>query len=191
MSDYLFGRRGSRDLVGIGALHGDTELQLFWLADALETDKNDVPLGLCWQGLRLCGRICGAVLALAVVLFRRTGTDLKQQWNEAYRKWPDQFIGAARGRRRWFRGCALGELARGPRQRGFHRAGRHGGRRKLVSNCGWRTASVWKSWSWMNWPNARRVHLFEGKEAEVFPAHALENSSNAFSCRVHRGAAAG
>ncbi len=49
-------------------------------------------------------------------------------------KWPDQFIGAARGRRRWFRGCALGELARGPRQRGFHRAGRHGGRRKLVSN---------------------------------------------------------
>jgi len=84
MSDYLFGRARKQDLVGIGALHGDTELAAFWLADALETDKTTFHWAYVGKAFGYVVGYVGAVLALRWCC-SKNGTDLSTM-ERAYRK---------------------------------------------------------------------------------------------------------
>jgi ABC-type transport system involved in multi-copper enzyme maturation permease subunit len=70
MSDYLFGRRASSGSWWASVLYTITpNWQLFWLADALETDKGPFHWAYVGKALGYVVGYVGAVLALAVVLF--------------------------------------------------------------------------------------------------------------------------
>ncbi len=70
MSDYLFGRLAEKGSWWATVLYTVTpNWQLFWLADALETDKDVYFWGYVTKGLGYAVCYVGAVLGLAVTLF--------------------------------------------------------------------------------------------------------------------------
>ena len=64
MSDYFFAQMGGK-IGGGGPWWASTlytalpNWQLFWLADAVDTGQKHVSVGLCWQGVRVCGGLRG------------------------------------------------------------------------------------------------------------------------------------
>jgi len=70
MSDYLFGRPADKGSLWATVLYTVTpNWQIFWLADALESDKNPYFWGYVGKALAYAVCYVGAVLGLAVTLF--------------------------------------------------------------------------------------------------------------------------